>query len=116
MSYGHTPADHSGSRASTASWYCALLAPFGIGNPARSKNPSIEVSADPKSVYRLPSGSLRPVIGFPALPVNRNPETDDTPYLCDGSPVEGSIQRAKTLTPCMGWAIAPKRSTKYTEP
>jgi len=47
-------------------------------------------------------------MGFPALPVKRNPETDEAAYWSEGRPVEGSIQRAKTFTPCMGWPSAPK--------
>src|SRR5579864_5628763 len=99
--YGPTPLDHVGSRASTLNWYCALL-PFGAVSPAKSKKPSTVGFPDPHSVKGFPSASSKPVIGLPALPVNRKPETDEAAYLREGRPVVGSIQRATTLTPCIG--------------
>ena len=55
-------------------------------------------------------------MGLPAFPVNREPETAVAAYLCDGCPVFGSIQRATTFTPCMGWMAFPAESVNHTEP
>jgi hypothetical protein len=53
---------------------------------------------------------------FPAFPQNRNPETDATTSDRDGNPVEGSIHRATTFTPCIGCAAIPLASVKKTLP
>src|SRR5579871_25392 len=101
--------------ASTLNWYLALV-PEGSGNPARSKKPWTVELSEPLSLRASPTESSVPVTGLPAFPQNRNPETDDTAYLREGRPEDGSIHRATAFTPCIGWARFPKRSVKNTEP
>src|SRR4029077_8503586 len=59
--YGPPIWDHKGPSDSTLNWYWALLAAFGISNPARSKKPSSSVSSEPKRSKACPVLSLNPV-------------------------------------------------------
>src|SRR5438270_6591578 len=67
---------------------------------------------DPKRLKFNPLLSRYPVMMFPALPQNRNPETEVTTAEPEGAFVAGSIQRATTFTPCIACAGARFASTK----
>ena len=51
---------------------------------------------------------------LPALPQNRNPETELTTYCREGWPA--TINRATTLTPCIACSAFPEALVKYTLP